>query len=264
MPEVNTIPNSRDLAKYAMNQPYAQDLENVRQEQIERAKTYPPFENPNLGSLQDVFDIGRATVGMENAPGRYLGKQLGPEAVDALTNSLEAAGLVSLGYGAKKLSKNLTSKGRKKAAEQAGKARNKQAIKLLIQKLSKFGAKRIGLAGLAAGASGVFPPIAGPASLVLGGLSIMDLLADPEMRELIPQIPGALYDAGVDAIPTKEEAINAIPTQEEVINAIPTQEEYKKEYGIMPSALQRETAQREAAKKRTSGLTSLLEGRMKP
>lgn len=32
----------------------------------------------------------------------------------------------------------------------------------------------------------------------------------------------------------------------------------------MPSALDRETAQREAAKQRTSGLTSLLEARVKP
>ena len=32
----------------------------------------------------------------------------------------------------------------------------------------------------------------------------------------------------------------------------------------MPSALERETAQREAAKQRTSGLTSLLEARIKP
>ena len=254
MAEVNMLPNSRDLARRALDQPYAQDLENVRQEQVERAKTYPPFENPNLGPLQKVLDVGRATVGFDNAGGRYLKEQIGPEAVDAITNSLEVAGLVGLGYETKKLSKKLTSKGRKKAAEQAGKAKNKQAIRLLLRKLGKFGAKRIGLAGIAAGASGVFPPIAGPASLVLGGLSIMDLLADPEMRKLIPQLPGALYDAGVDAIPTKEEAINAIPTKEE----------YKKEYGIMPSALQRETAQREAAQKRTSGLTSLLEGRMKP
>ena len=108
MPEVNTLPNSRDLAKYAMNQPYAQDLENVRQEQAERAKTYPPFENPNLGPLQKVFDVGRFTAGMENATGRYLGKQLGPEAVDAITNSLEAAGLVSLALEANKQRKKLT------------------------------------------------------------------------------------------------------------------------------------------------------------
>jgi len=32
----------------------------------------------------------------------------------------------------------------------------------------------------------------------------------------------------------------------------------------MPSALERETAQRGAAKQRTSGLTSLLEARIKP
>jgi hypothetical protein len=169
---------------------------------------------------------------MENPLGDYTREQLGPDAVDNIVTAIEAGGIGSLlykgGKGGVNVSRKFTPKGRAKAKEALKKAKNKQAAKAIARQLSTFGAKRMGLAGLAAGLGAVFPPTLAVTGPVIAGLSIADLLADKEIRGMLPELA--------------------------------TKEGLKK----MPSALDRETAQREAAKQRTSGLTSLLEARIKP
>ena len=161
-------------------------------------KTYPVFEDPTRGPLQDFFDIGRITIGMENVPGRYATEKLGKENVEDILLGVEALGLGSLGLqagkGVRNISRKFTPKGRKKAKEAKEKAKKKQAVKLLKRHLGKFATKRAGLATLGAGVSAVFPPAAAIAGPVIGGLSIMDLLADKEMRYLIPKLPGIIWD----------------------------------------------------------------------
>ena len=199
----------------------------------------PTFEDPYRGLGQDIADLGRVTVGMENELGRYLGEQLGEDNLENITSTLEVMGLGSLlyqgGKGGVKLSRKLTPKGREKAKDLKQKALKKQAVKKLVKILSKFGAKRGATAALGAGISAVFPPAATIAGSVVGALGIADMVADPETR----QDMGNIYEALAPELATREGL--------------------KK----MPSALERETVQRAAAQKRTSGLASLLEGRMK-
>ena len=193
---------------------------------------YPTFQDPYSPVTQSALDIGRVTVGMENPLGDYSREQLGPEAVKNIVTAIELAGLGSLafqgGKGAVNVSRKFTPKGRAKAKEALKKAQNKKAAKAIARQLGTFGAKRMGLAGLAAGLGAAFPPTLAVTGPVVAGLSILDLLADKEIRGMLPELA--------------------------------TKEDLKK----MPSALERETAQREAAKQRTSGLTSLLEARVKP
>jgi hypothetical protein len=193
---------------------------------------YPTFQDPYSPVTQSALDIGRVTVGMENPLGDYTREQLGPEAVKNIVTAIELAGLGSLalqgGKGVRNVSRKFTPKGRKKAQEALKKAQNKKAAKAIARQLGTFGAKRIGLAGLAAGLGAVFPPTLAVTGPIIAGLSIADLLADKEIRGMLPELA------------TKENLAK------------------------MPSALERETAQREAAKQRTSGLTSLLEARVKP
>ena len=193
---------------------------------------YPTFQDPYSPVTQSALDIGRATIGMENSLGDYGREQLGPEVVNVIQNVIEAGGLATLGYqsgkGAVNVSRKFTPKGRKRAQEALKKAQNKKAAKAIARQLGTFGAKRMGLTGLAAGLGAVFPPTLAVTGPVVAGLSIADLLADKDIRGMLPELA--------------------------------TKEGLKK----MPSALERETAQREAAKQRTSGLTSLLEARVKP
>jgi hypothetical protein len=193
---------------------------------------YPTFQDPYSPVTQSALDIGRVTVGMENPLGDYTREQLGPEAVKNIVTAIELAGLGSLalqgGKGVRNVSRKFTPKGRKKAQEALKKAQNKKAARAIARKLGTFGAKRMGLAGLAAGLGAAFPPTLAVTGPVVAGLSILDLLADKDIRGMLPELA--------------------------------TKEGLKK----MPSALERETAQREAAKQRTSGLTSLLEARVKP
>ena len=193
---------------------------------------YPTFQDPYSPVTQSALDIGRVTVGMENPLGDYSREQLGPEAVKNIVTAIELAGLGSLafqgGKGAVNVSRKFTPKGRAKAKEALKKAQNKKAAKAIARQLGTFGAKRMGLAGLAAGLGAAFPPTLAVTGPVVAGLSILDLLADKDIRGMLPELA--------------------------------TKEGLKK----MPSALERETAQREAAKQRTSGLTSLLEARIKP
>ena len=193
---------------------------------------YPTFQDPYSPVTQSALDIGRVTVGMENPLGDYSREQLGPEAVKNIVTAIELAGLGSLafqgGKGAVNVSRKFTPKGRAKAKEALKKAQNKKAAKAIARQLGTFGAKRMGLAGLAAGLGAAFPPTLAVTGPVVAGLSILDLLADKDIRGMLPELA--------------------------------TKEGLKK----MPSALERETAQREAAKQRTSGLTSLLEARVKP
>jgi hypothetical protein len=193
---------------------------------------YPTFQDPYSPVTQSALDIGRVTVGMENPLGDYTREQLGPEAVKNIVTAIELAGLGSLalqgGKGVRNVSRKFTPKGRKKAQEALKKAQNKKAAKAIARQLGTFGAKRMGLAGLAAGLGAAFPPTLAVTGPVVAGLSILDLLADKDIRGMLPELA--------------------------------TKEGLKK----MPSALERETAQREAAKQRTSGLTSLLEARVKP
>ena len=193
---------------------------------------YPTFQDPYSPVTQSALDIGRVTVGMENPLGDYSREQLGPEAVKNIVTAIELAGLGSLafqgGKGAVNVSRKFTPKGRAKAKEALKKAQNKKAAKAIARQLGTFGAKRMGLAGLAAGLGAAFPPTLAVTGPVVAGLSILDLLADKSIRGMLPELA--------------------------------TKEGLKK----MPSALERETAQREAAKQRTSGLTSLLEARVKP
>ena len=193
---------------------------------------YPAFQDPYSPVTQSALDIGRATVGMENPLGDYTREQLGPDAVKGLQLAIEGTGLALLANqgrkGAVNVSRKFTPKGRAKAKEALKKAKNKQAAKAIARQLSTFGAKRMGLAGLAAGLGAIFPPTLAITGPVITGLSVADLLADKDIRGMLPELA--------------------------------TKEGLKK----MPSALDRETAQREAAKQRTSGLTSLLEARIKP
>ena len=193
---------------------------------------YPTFQDPYSPVTQSALDIGRATIGMENPLGDYGREQLGPEAVKNIVNIIEVGGIGSLlykgGKGAINVSHKFTPTGRAKIKKAQKKAQNKRAAKIIAKKLGTFGAKRMGLAGLAAGLGAVFPPTLAVTGPVIAGLSIADLLADKEIRGMLPELA--------------------------------TKEGLKK----MPSALDRETAQREAAKQRTSGLTSLLEARIKP
>ncbi len=193
---------------------------------------YPPFQDPYSPVTQSALDVGRVTVGMENPLGDYGREQLGPEAVKNIVTAIELAGLGSLalqgGKGAVNVSRKFTPKGRKKAQEALKKAQNKKAARAIARQLGTFGAKRMGLAGLAAGLGAVFPPTLAVTGPVVAGLSIADLLADKEIRGMLPELA------------TKEGLAK------------------------MPSALEREAAQREAAKKRRTGLESLLEARIKP
>lgn len=193
---------------------------------------YPAFQDPYSPVTQSALDVGRVTVGMENPLGDYGREQLGPEAVDNIVTAIEAGGIGSLlykgGKGAVNVSRKFTPKGRKKAKQALDKAKNKQATKAIVRQLGTFGAKRMGLAGLAAGLGAAFPPTLAVSGPVIAGLSIADLLADKSIRGMLPELA--------------------------------TKEGLKE----MPSALERETAQRGAAKQRTSGLTSLLEARIKP
>jgi len=193
---------------------------------------YPPFQDPYSPVTQSALDIGRVTVGMENPLGDYGREQLGPEAVDRIVTAIEAGGLATLGYqagkGVRNVSRKFTPTGRAKIKKAQKKAQNKRAARAIAKQLGTFGAKRMGLAGLAAGLGAVFPPTLAVTGPVIAGLSVADLLADKEIRGMLPELA--------------------------------TKEGLKK----MPSALERETAQREAAKQRTSGLTSLLEARIKP
>ena len=193
---------------------------------------YPAFQDPYSPVTQSALDVGRVTVGMENPLGDYTREQFGPEAVKTLQNVIELGGLTLLANqgrkGAVNVSRKFTPKGRKKAQEALKKAQNKKAAKAIARQLGTFGAKRMGLAGLAAGLGAVFPPTLAVTGPVITGLSILDLLADKDTRGMLPELA------------TKEDLAK------------------------MPSALERETSQREAAKQRTSGLTSLLEARVKP
>jgi hypothetical protein len=191
---------------------------------------YPPFQDPYSPVTQSALDVGR--LPFENPLVDYGREQLGPEAVDRIVTAIEAGGLATLGYqsgkGVRNVSRKFTSKGRKKAKKALDKANNKKLARAFVRQLGTFGAKRMGLAGLAAGLGAVFPPTLAVTGPVIAGLSVADLLADKEIRGMLPELA--------------------------------TKEGLKK----MPSALERETAQREAAKQRTSGLTSLLEARIKP
>jgi len=193
---------------------------------------YPAFQDPYSPVTQSALDVGRVTVGMENPLGDYTREQFGPEAVKRLQNVIELGGLALLANqgrkGAVNVSRKFTPKGRKKAKQALDKAKNKQATKAIVRQLGTFGAKRMGLAGLAAGLGAAFPPTLAVTGPVITGLSIADLLADKSIRGMLPELA--------------------------------TKEGLKE----MPSALERETAQRGAAKQRTSGLTSLLEARIKP
>ncbi len=193
---------------------------------------YPAFQDPYSPVTQSALDVGRVTVGMENPLGDYTREQFGPEAVKKLQNVIELGGLTLLANqgrkGAVNVSRKFTPKGRKKAKQALDKAKNKQATKAIVRQLGTFGAKRMGLAGLAAGLGAAFPPTLAVTGPVITGLSIADLLADKSIRGMLPELA--------------------------------TKEGLKE----MPSALERETAQRGAAKQRTSGLTSLLEARIKP
>ncbi len=193
---------------------------------------YPSFQDPYSPVTQSALDVCRVTVGMENPLGDYGREHLGPEAVKNIVTAIELAGLGSLalqgGKGVRNVSRKFTPKGRKKAQEALKKAQNKKAAKAIARQLGTFGAKRMGLAGLAAGLGAAFPPTLAVTGPIIMGLSIADLLADKSIRGMLPELA--------------------------------TKEGLKK----MPSALERETAQREAAKQRTSGLTSLLEARVKP
>jgi hypothetical protein len=147
---------------------------------------YPVFQDPYSPVTQSALDIGRATVGMENPLGDYTREQLGPDAVDNIVTAIEAGGIGSLlykgGKGGVNVSRKFTPKGRAKAKEALKKAKNKQAAKAIARQLSTFGAKRMGLAGLAAGLGAVFPPTLAVTGPVIAGLSIADLLADKNIR----------------------------------------------------------------------------------
>ena len=186
---------------------------------------YPAFQDPYSPVTQSALDVGR--LPFENPLVDF-----GPEAVKNIVTAIELAGLGSLalqgGKGVVNVSRKFTPKGRKKAKQALDKAKNKQATKAIVRQLGTFGAKRMGLAGLAAGLGAAFPPTLAVTGPIIGGLSILDLLADKDMRSMLPELA--------------------------------TKEGLKE----MPSALERETAQRGAAKQRTSGLTSLLEARIKP
>ena len=191
---------------------------------------YPAFQDPYSPVTQSALDVGR--LPFENPLVDYGKEQLGPEAVKNIVNAIEVGGIGSLalqgGKGVVNVSRKFTPKGRKKAKQALDKAKNKQATKAIVRQLGTFGAKRMGLAGLAAGLGAAFPPTLAVTGPIIGGLSILDLLADKDMRSMLPELA--------------------------------TKEGLKE----MPSALERETAQRGAAKQRTSGLTSLLEARIKP
>lgn len=68
------------------------------------------------------------------------------------------------------------------------KAQNKRAAKAIARQLGTFGAKRMGLAGLAAGLGAVFPPTLAVTGPVITGLSIADLLADKDIRGMLPEL----------------------------------------------------------------------------
>ena len=188
---------------------------------------YPPFQDPYSPVTQSTLDVGRLLF--ENPLVDYGKEQLGPEAVDNIVTAIEVGGIGSLlykgGKGAINVSRKFTPPGRAKIKKAQKKAQNKRAARAIARQLGTFGAKRMGLAGLAAGLGAAFPPTLAVTGPVIGGLSILDLLADKDIRGMLPELA------------TKEGLAE------------------------MPSALEREAAQREAAKQRTAGLTSLLEAR---
>ena len=197
-------------------------------------KQFPVFQDPTRGPLQDVFDIGRYTIGMENPVGEAMTEELGPETADKIKRAIELAGLGALGVqavkggsrGVKKVANNWTVEGKKNI-----KAANKKAAQDIAKKslFKKILAKAAARGTIGAGVAAAFPPAAGAVGMGLAGLSVLDLLADKELRALF-----------IDSLATKEGLAE------------------------MPSALERETAEREAAKKRRAGLESLLEARVKP
>ena len=197
-------------------------------------KQFPVFQDPTRGPLQDVFDIGRYTIGMENPVGEAMTEELGPETADKIKDAIELVGLGALGVqglkggsrGVKKVANNWTVEGKKNIKAANKKAAQERAKKSLLKKLL---AKLVARGAIGAGVAAAFPPAAGAVGMGLAGLSVLDLLADKELRGLF-----------IDSLATKEGLAE------------------------MPSALEREAAQREAAKQRTSGLESLMEARVKP
>ena len=194
-------------------------------------KQFPVFQDPTRGPLQDFFDIGRYTIGMENPVGEAMTEELGPETADRIKEAIEWAGLGALGVqavkggtrGVKRVANNWTVEGKKNIKAANKKAAQERAKKSLLKKLLAKAAAR---GTIGAGLAAAFPPAAGAVGIGLAGLSVLDLLADKELRGLF-----------IDSLATKEGLAE------------------------MPSALEREAAQREAAKQRTSGLTSLLEAK---
>jgi len=197
-------------------------------------KQFPVFQDPTRGPLQDVFDIGRYTIGMENPVGEAMTEELGPETADRIKEAIEWIGLGALGLqglkggsrGVKKVANNWTVEGKKNI-----KAANKKAAQEIAKKslFKKILAKLVARGTIGAGVAAAFPPAAGAVGMGLAGLSVLDLLADKELRGLF-----------IDSLATKEGLAE------------------------MPSALERETAQRKAAKERRTGLESLMEARVKP
>jgi hypothetical protein len=197
-------------------------------------KQFPVFQDPTRGPLQDVFDIGRYTIGMENPVGKAMTEELGPETADKIKDAIELIGLGALGVqglkggsrGVKKVANNWTVEGKKNIKAANKKAAQERAKKSLLK---KFLAKAAARGTIGAGMAAAFPPAAGAVGMGLAGLSVLDLLADKELRGLF-----------IDSLATKEGLAE------------------------MESALEREAAQRKAAKERRTGLESLLEARVKP
>ena len=243
------------------------------------AKLAPPFKT-DLGLTQDVTDIGRYTIGMENPLGRELKEQLGEDTSEEILKWIEGGGLATLGYqggkGARHIGRKFTDKGRKKLKEAKRKAELKRIGKAFIRNVAKKTAGGVAKRGLLA-ATGVGAP-------VVAGLSILDLLSDPEIRqggldimrlypELWKTLPSGLeeearymatdrdkqaqpyIEGGVDMDAMIENLASKEGIRKESLDEI-----YKRKLSAMPSALERERMQMNRAKERNAGLQSLLKG----